>query len=163
MKVCPDEFGRDAIDLGIGHDGRTVAPVARVVPDESDELVERGVVELLHAPAQRGTHVSEDYEVREATGPVVTAANIDAVRETMLGSDQAERLEIGCETWPIYYRDGQRGQMTIWPAAGRGAVHWGGPSAWGEWDAATRLLTLHSGETVDSAGQIVDETAVEPS
>lgn len=86
---------------------------------------------------------------------VVTADNIDAARAACCAPDQRAQLRIGCETWPIGYY-GPRGQMTIWPNQGRGAVAWGADSQWGDWNASTRTLRLHaSGETINEDGQKV--------
>lgn len=102
-----------------------------------------------------------DGEALAAIG--VTAADQEAVENAYqmaleadgLPVDQAREWEPDCQTWPIYYAGGQRGQMTVWPN-GRGAVSWGGDSAWGEWDGAT--LVLDSGERVNSDGQVMGES-----
>ncbi len=87
----------------------------------------------------------------------ITAENIDYVREDMSACDQAAELKVGCETWGIIYKGWQRGQMTIWPDSGRGAVCWGGNSSWGDWDAASRTLRLDDGcLSVDEFGGLVE-------
>ncbi len=71
---------------------------------------------------------------------IVTADNIDMVKTTMAACDQEGQLIPGCETWGIIYQPGnQRGQMTRWPN-GRGAVDFGGDSAWGDWKGELLLL-----------------------
>jgi hypothetical protein len=90
----------------------------------------------------------EDYNMQKI---IVTAENIEDVRESVPVVDQMAELEVGCETWGIIYQGGQRGQMTIWPS-GRGAVMHGGDSEWGEWDAQSRTLTTDDGTVYDEAG-----------
>ena len=82
---------------------------------------------------------------------IVTEENIEAVRD-MICSDQAERLEVGCETWSIIYTGGQSGCMTIWPN-GRGGIMLGGDTDWGDWDDKTETLTLD--ETDENGSPIV--------
>jgi hypothetical protein len=82
----------------------------------------------------------------------VTAENIDDVRETVTALDQRRELEVGCETWAIFYEGRQRGQMTIWPS-GRGAIMNGGDSRYGDWDANARTLILD-----DGSDEVYDET-----
>ena len=72
---------------------------------------------------------------------IVTAGNIEDAREELNASDQRRELGIGCEFWNIVYSGGCKGFFTIWPAAGRGAIEFGGDSVWGDWDAGTELLT----------------------
>ncbi len=83
---------------------------------------------------------------------IVTRENLDEAREDCSALDQRVELKVGCETWGITYSGGQRGQMTVWPYENRGAVCWGGDSAWGDWDASTKTLTLDSGELVNEDG-----------
>ena len=84
----------------------------------------------------------------------VTADNLETVRETMHGRDQAEELVVGCETWGILYQPGnQRGQMTVWPN-GRAAIMLGGNSAWGDWIDGQMLTD--DGELYDSAGELIE-------
>lgn len=89
---------------------------------------------------------------------VETAYSFDTVLVDQAPSgvpvDQALVWENGCETWPIFYSGGQRGQMTVWPN-GRGAVAWGGDSQWGEWNATTQTLTLDDGVVVDAHGTAI--------
>lgn len=85
---------------------------------------------------------------------IVTIDNIETARESCAALDQRAELAPGCETWPIYTQ-GQRGQMTVWPDAGRAAVCWGADSAYGDWDAETRTLTLGTGEVVHDAGEVM--------
>jgi hypothetical protein len=90
---------------------------------------------------------------------VVTSQNIDDVRDSVVALDQRAEIVPGCETWPILYGrfGGQRGQMTVWPAEGRGAVCWGADSQWGDWDAKRRLLNLDDGGVVDDNGEVIGE------
>lgn len=87
----------------------------------------------------------------------VTADNLTEAREACAAIDQSSELKPGCETWGITYAGGQRGQMTVWPAEGRGAVMWGADSQWGDWDGTTRTLRLDSGETINDDGEVVEE------
>lgn len=89
---------------------------------------------------------------------IVTADNIEQVREEVVALDQREELVVGCETWPVWYQGGQRGQMTVYPY-GRAAIYLGGNSMWGDWDANARTLHLDdgSGEVYDETGTRVDE------
>ncbi len=84
---------------------------------------------------------------------IVTEENIDVAREGCVALDQRAEITVGCETWGIIHDGGQRGQMTVWPDAGTGAVMWGGDSEWGDWDVATQILTLNSGVRVDDNGE----------
>ena len=91
---------------------------------------------------------------------IVTAENIDEVREDMAACDQANELEPGCETWGIIYEPGgQRGQMTIWPEDQRGAVCHGADSAWGDWYSNKMMLQLDDPRDVfyDVAGEEIEE------
>jgi len=72
---------------------------------------------------------------------VVTAENIEDAKYGM-PLDQAEELRPGCITWPIFDSNGNRGQITIWPDTGRGAVCWGGNSFWGDWYDDSRVIVL---------------------
>lgn len=84
----------------------------------------------------------------------VTAENLESVKDEMSCVDQSTELAIGCLTWGIYYAGQNRGQMTVWPD-GRGAVEFGGPSLWGDWDSKTETLTTDDGEVYDSGGSLV--------
>lgn len=72
---------------------------------------------------------------------LVTKTNIETACEECSATDQADQLVPGCETWLIPYQPGnQYGQMSRWPD-GRGAVAFGGDSAWGDWDDRGILIT----------------------
>jgi len=92
----------------------------------------------------------------------ITAANLETMRETVAAAaiDQAAELAPGCKTWPITYEGGQRGQMTVWPDTGRGAICQGGESAYGDWDEETRTLTLDAPDD-DGDPIVYDETGSE--
>ncbi len=70
----------------------------------------------------------------------VTEDNIEQVREEISSLDQREKLEVGCETWAVFYTGRQRGQMTVWPDKGLAALDLGGNSIWGDWDSNARNL-----------------------
>ncbi len=89
---------------------------------------------------------------------IVTTDNLDEARDACAALDQRAELKAGCETWGITYEGGQRGQMTVWPEEGRGAVMWGADSEWGDWDDATRTLHLDSGMTVNDIGEAIKPT-----
>lgn len=89
----------------------------------------------------------------------VTTDNLTAARAACVAIDQRSELKVGCATWSIAYEGGQRGQMTVWPEEGRGAVMWGASSQWGDWDATTRTLRLDSGEIVNEDGDVVSDEA----
>jgi hypothetical protein len=95
----------------------------------------------------------------ESTYYSVTTKNIDDVRKGLKYLDQAEKLQVGCETWE--FANGQirtwnsddydqatgfspaSGTITVWPMNGRAALGVGyGDSTWGEWDAGTRTIRL---------------------
>lgn len=77
----------------------------------------------------------------------VTAENLETVKSEMTALDQIKDVEPGCETWAITYEGGQRGQMTVWPKTGRGAICFGGDSEWGDWDVNARTLHLDEPDT----------------
>ncbi len=92
-----------------------------------------------------------------------TTDNLTEAREACVAIDQRNELKAGCETWGITYEGGQRGQMTVWPEEGRGAVMRGADSQWGDWDETTRTLRLDSGDPVNADGypRLVNNAIVE--
>jgi hypothetical protein len=90
----------------------------------------------------------------------VTDENFDAALASCAALDQRAELDVGCETWGILYDGSQRGQMTVWPMDGRGAVCYGGDSFWGDWHEGSRTLRLDStGDIIDADGRMLDELA----
>ena len=82
-------------------------------------------------------------EVFEKT--LVTADNIDEIREAIPVLDQRAEIEVGrvISTWPIYYQPGnQRGQITVFHDTDRAAVCYGGYSEWGDWNDEEGIIIL---------------------
>jgi len=73
---------------------------------------------------------------------IITEENIIMMKEYVLPLDQRAEIRPGCITWRIMDAEGRIGQMTIWPDTDRGAISWGGNSAWGDWDWNERVLIL---------------------
>ena len=88
---------------------------------------------------------------------LVTATNIETIKEIMGACDQMAVISPGCITWGILYSGGQRGQMTVYPETGRAAVCFGGDSIWGDWDEHARQITDDNGQTWDTDGEEVEE------
>jgi hypothetical protein len=86
---------------------------------------------------------------RYANRDIVTAENINDIKDHMSCCDQRSELIVGCETWGIL-----GGQMTIWPS-GRGAYCKGGDSCYGEWSETLQVLTLDDSDS-DGNDVIVD-------
>lgn len=84
---------------------------------------------------------------------IVTAENIEAVRDDMTANDQKAEIEPGCETWGIKYDGGQRGQITVWPHNRRAAICLGGDSIYGDWDSNVR--TIHTDDEDENGNKIV--------
>jgi hypothetical protein len=89
---------------------------------------------------------------------LITADNLELIRDSMAACDQAGEIYPGCITWGIKYEGGQRGQMTIYPDTGRAAVAFGGDSIWGDWDARNAHLVDDDGRRLDSDGQVAFAT-----
>jgi len=83
---------------------------------------------------------------------IITTDNLEQA-QLILPVDQAREVVVDCETWAIYYQPGdQRGQMTVWPVTGRGAICMGGDSIWGDWDEESRRLHCESGAVYNEHG-----------
>jgi len=82
---------------------------------------------------------------------VVTAENMDEMKEKLPFLDMRAELRPGCFFWDVY-EGGQRGWIAVWPDTGRAAVCWGGNAAWGNWDGDNRVIVLDEsaadGETI---------------
>jgi len=85
---------------------------------------------------------------------MITADNIDQVRESCTAQDQAKELAVGDETWGITYEGGQRGQMSRFAESGRGAVCFGGDSVWGDWNGD--VLVGDDGERYSESGELIN-------
>lgn len=83
---------------------------------------------------------------------IVTADNLEDVKEMIGVRDQAAELKPGCESWGFFYSGGCRGQITIWPEEGRAAIEFGGDSAWGDWDADRRIIVT---DVCDEDGAVI--------
>lgn len=92
----------------------------------------------------------------------VTAENIDEVRAAIAAADQAAEVTVGMEveTWGITHENGQRGQMTVFctdePAKDRAAISFGGPSVWGDWDDARRVLIGDDDAEYNDKGEMIE-------
>lgn len=84
------------------------------------------------------------------------AAPVPATDEMPGSPDQLAEWRPGCQTWRFPLVGGQWGEMTVWPDEGRGAVVFGAASQWGDWDPASRILTLDGGERIDADGLSVE-------
>ena len=96
---------------------------------------------------------------------LVTAENLEEIREAILALDQRREIQVGqtISTWPIFYRGGQRGQVTVWHDTDRAAVDQGGDSLWGDWIALAGKMwingdnghLLYPGPTLEAGGRDV--------
>lgn len=86
---------------------------------------------------------------------ITTQEELEIARENCAACDQEQELQIGDETWAIFYEGGQRGQMSAFENSGRGAICTGGDSEWGDW--RDERLCLDNGGIVDRAGEYLSE------
>jgi hypothetical protein len=88
---------------------------------------------------------------------IVTAENLETIRETINPGDQSREVEIGQTI--SSYRSNYKGYnvfTTVWHDALRAGQAQGGDSVWGEWSEANETLTDDQGYEYDLDGDLAN-------